>query len=153
MRGRNHLFSNKDWFSVEQEQRQRMFDEIAKINSDRLLNTSVADLCDYLEKKYWIEVPQLQTDEIVVDQHEAKIDVSGDYNRSIRDRSRPFMLTGTSIEVTIPFVGDPEVFYIQPTSYTLSPPTADIKWQTLVFTIVGTDLSAERLRSDIQHLR
>lgn len=148
-RHHDFLFSNTDWFAVDQHQRKALAEEIAGLNGDRLLNTSVDDLCEYFEKKYWIEVPLLQTDDIVADQSEAQIDVSRDPNRYIRDRDRPFMITGTAIEVTIPFVGDAEVFNIQPTSYTLSPPRAEIRGQTLVLRIVGTDLSAERVRNDV----
>ena len=29
---------------------------------------------------------------------------------AIHDRSRPFMLAGTAVDITIPFTGEPEVF-------------------------------------------
>lgn len=49
---RDFLFNSIDWFSVERHQRKRMTDEIDGIDANRLLNTSVEDLCTYLADKY-----------------------------------------------------------------------------------------------------
>jgi hypothetical protein len=45
----NYLFSNIDWFSVDQRQRKLITDEIAALDGERLLNTSIDDLCSYFE--------------------------------------------------------------------------------------------------------
>ena len=116
---------------------------------NQLLNTSAEDLVLYFEKKFQIEIPTLLTDEIVVDQRETQIDVSRDHNRTIYDRSRQFHIAGTEIEVEIPFKGEAEAFKVQPTTYTMSPPQAQVRGNLLVLKIVGTNLDAERVRSDI----
>jgi hypothetical protein len=85
MRDCNYLFSNADWYSVDQNQRKELVEEIDGINGDRLLNTSVDDLCDYFENKYQIDVPVLRPENIVADQRKTKIDVSGDPNRYFRN--------------------------------------------------------------------
>ncbi len=149
MRDREFLFSNVGWNDVENHQLQKMQKAVADMDGNRLLNTSVEDLAAYFEKTFQIEIPTLLTDEIVVDQREAKIDVSRDHNRMIFDRSRPFHITGTEIEVEIPFTGEAEAFKIQPTTYTMSPPRADVRGSALVFRIVGTNLEAEQVRTDI----
>ena len=149
MRDREYLFSNVSWHDVERNQLQEMQKAVAEMDGNRLLNTSVEDLAAYLEKKFQIEVPTLLTDEIVVDQRETSIDVSRDHNRMIFDRSRPFHITGTEIEVEIPFTGEAEAFKIQPTTYTMSPPRAEVRGDALVLKIVGTNLEAERVRGDI----
>jgi hypothetical protein len=79
---RNYLFNDVDWHSLDQHQRKEIAKEIDGINGDRLLNTSVDDLCDYFEKKYKIEVPTLKPENIVADQRETKIDAILD-NRSM----------------------------------------------------------------------
>jgi hypothetical protein len=145
----NYLFSKVDWFSVEEHQKKTMIEEISRLESNRLLNSSITDLCDYFEEKYRIDVPVLLEDKIVVDQQETKIDVSQDHRRAIRDRSRPFYIDGTQIEVMVPFEGEAEVFTIQPTSFTLNPPAADIRGNNLLITITGTDLKPEKVRSGI----
>lgn len=149
MRDRQYLFNDADWFSVERNQLQKMAEEIAAVNGDRLLNTAVDDLARYFESKFNVEVPSLINEEIVVDQRETKIDVRHDPRRWIDDRSRPVYVPGTEVEVEIPFTGDAEVFRVQPTSYTLNPPRAEVRSNALVLRISGTDLSAEGVQQSI----
>ncbi|MCD4501455.1 hypothetical protein [Chromobacterium vaccinii] len=149
MRDRNYLFNNVDWFSVDQHQRRELAKEIDSINGDRLLNSSVEDLCDYFEKKYKIEVPVLRPDNIVADQRETKIDVSGDRRRYFSNPGQPFYVNGTTVEISVPFEGDSEAFKVQPTSYTMNPPRAEIKNNNLVIKIEGTDLSADQVRNEV----
>lgn len=149
VRDREYLFSKVSWHDVERHQLQEMRKAIEAMDGNRLLNTSADDLATHFEKQFQIEIPSLLTDEIVVDQRETKIDVSRDQNRMIFDRSRAFHITGTEVEVEIPFTGEAEAFKIQPTSYTMSPPHAEVRGSILVLRIVGTDLSAERVRNDI----
>lgn len=47
MRDAEYLFSKVDWFSVDQHQRKRLVAEINELDGERLLNTSIDDLCDY----------------------------------------------------------------------------------------------------------
>lgn len=152
MYDRNYLFREADWFSVDQHQRQKMLTEIDSINGDRLLNTSIDDLCEYFEKKYKINVPDLLKDNIVVDQRETKIDVSHDASRYFSNPGEPFYVNGTTIEVTVPFEGDSELFKIQPSSYTLNPPQANIQNNRLIIRIQGTDLVAERVKNEINSI-
>ena len=86
-----------------------------------------------------------------VDQHEVQVDVSQDRNRMISDRSRPFTMVGTAVDVVIPFSGDPGVFQIKPTTYTSMPPRGRVSKDQLSFTFQGTSFDPERLRTAIQH--
>jgi len=123
--------------------------EIDAIDGNRLLNTSVDDLCGYFEDKFRIDVPKLHEDQIVADQQETQIDVSQDSMRFIRDRSRPFHVAGTLVEVMIPFSGEPEAFTIQPTTYTTAPPRGEIRGSTLVIKVQGTDLEPQQVKGEI----
>lgn len=145
----DYLFTGPDWHSVDRHQRQQMAAEIEGVDADRLLNTSVEDLAVYFAEKYKIDVPVLDVDNLVVDQREKQIDVSRDPMRMIMDRSRSFYVTGTEIEVEVPFTGEAEVFKIQPNPYTLSPPRASIRGSTVSFSIVGTNLDAAQVRNQI----
>jgi hypothetical protein len=149
MRDREYLFSNFSWHDVERHQLQEMQMAIAALDGNRLLNTSVEDLVIYFENKFQIEIPTLLTEEIVVDQRETQIDVSRDHNRMFYDRSRPLHIAGTEVEVEIPFTGKAEAFKIQPTTYTMTTPRAEVRGNLLVLKIVGTNLEAERVRGDI----
>ena len=143
------LFCGTDWFSVEKNQKRALQSEIDSIDGNRLLNTSVDDLCDYFEEKFRVDIPELYEDQIVADQQEIQIDVSQDPMRFIRDTSRPFYVPGTLIEVTIPFSGESVAFTIQPTTHTLSPPRGEIRGNTLVVKVQGTDLEPQRVKGEI----
>lgn len=149
MRAPNYLFSKHDWFAVKDHQKKQLTDEVAKMDGNKLLNTSPDNLCDYFEEKYRVNVPSLIETEIVADQKETQIDVSGDRLRVIRDRSRSFYIPGTEVEITVPFDGDAEAFNIQPTSFTLNPPIADIRGNCLIIRVQGTELKAEQVRSEM----
>lgn len=148
----NYLFSKVDWFSVKEHKKNEMFEEIKNYNGNKLLNTPLDDLAEYFKKKYWIDVPILHEDKIVADQREVQIDVSHDPMRFISDRSRSFYIPGTEIEIVIPFEGDAEAFNIQPSTYTLSPPNAEIKGDTIIVRIQGVDLTTERVKSQIDRI-
>lgn len=146
----DYLFTGPDWHTVDRHQRQKMVAEIERIDPDRLLNTSVEDLALYFSERYKIEVPVLDDENLVVDQRETQIDVIRDQNRYITDRSRPFYITGSEIDVEIPFTGDAEAFKVQPNPYTLSPPRASVRDNLLTFAIVGTNLEAAQVRGEIE---
>lgn len=149
MHRRNYLFSKVDWFSMQEHRKNEMFEEIENYNGNKLLNTPLDDLAEYFKKKYWINVPILHEDKIVADQREVQIDVSHDPMRCISDRSKPFYIHGTEIEIVIPFEGDEVAFNIKPSRYTLSPPNAEIKGNTIIIRIQGVDLTIERVESQI----
>jgi hypothetical protein len=144
--GAQHLFCKHDWSSIRDNQKRALVAEIEKFDETRLLNTSIEDLSEYFEKKYWLDVPVLKEEEITVNQHETQIDVRDD-ERYIRDRSRPFYLSGTTIEYTVPFEGEAGLFDIRPSYSNSSPPMAKISGHELIFAIQGIDLKAEEIRS------
>lgn len=145
------LFNQVDWFSVEQSKKKNLTDEIDRLEGNRLLNTSVDDLCSYFQEKYFVSVPELNMDTLNVDQREVRLDVSRDQNRYISNRSRPFEVAGTAVDVVVNFTGDPEAFKIQPTSYRTTAPSARIDQGQLTTTFEGTSFSAEELKKSIDN--
>jgi hypothetical protein len=143
------LFSRVDWHSVEHGHRERMLAEIDGVAGNRLLNTAVEDLSAYFADKYRIDVPVLDDSGLHADQREVQFDISRDPRRLIRDRSRPFMVAGTAVDITVPFSGEPKVFQIRPTTYTSMPPQGRISNGHLTLTFQGTDLDPARLRPAI----
>jgi hypothetical protein len=148
----DYLFSTTDWFSVEENQKRSIISEIDGLQGNRLLNTSVDDLSGYFEQKYRIDVPVLEEDRIVADQKETQLDVSRDPNRFIRDRTRPSLVTGTLIEIAVPFTGDADTFKIQPTTYTSAPPRGEVRDGELLLTFTGTHLDPKQVRSTIDRM-
>lgn len=113
--------------------------EIDSLEANRLLNTSPHDLAKYLLEKYETSIPQLKREEWNADVSECKVDVRYDSNRWIDDKSKPFYIPGQRFDVSIPFEGNPELFYARANTGTLSPPRGKI---------VGNSLL---LRYDIPH--
>jgi len=148
----DYLFSSVDWHSVDRHQRDELAREIAALDANRLLNTSVDDLAKYFSDKYQISVPELDLENLVVDERETKIDVSQDQFRLIRDRSRPFYMSGTAIDVEIPFIGDPEACKVRPSTYSLNPPRASVRGSSIIFSIVGTNLDAQGVKGHIDSM-
>ena len=144
------LFNRSDWHSFIESNRKSLKDEIGSMNGNRLLNTAEDDLVKYFEEKYFFYVPELDEDEIAVEQNEVEIDVSRDPRRSIWDRSQPFYLKGTKITFHIPFTGEEVFFSVQPSQYYMKRFFGDIINSTIIHSISSVDLTAEQVQSSIE---
>ena len=145
------MFCNTDWVSVEQSQRANLIQEINTYPSEKLLNTATDDLASYFEEKFRLAVPALQKDQITVDQKEIELDVSQDRERAFLDRSRPFYVKGTCVEVEVPFLGEESFFRVKPTTYSMNPPRATIRQDKLIIKKQGTDLDSQKLKEDLDN--
>jgi len=141
------LFSEFDLIDVLKSREQRMFEEINSIDGNRLLNSSIEDLCSYFINKYMIEVPQLKEDKINAGQHEEKVKVSKDRRPSIEDQSEPFYVLRTVINYYIPFEGDPELFQYRPLTHSLNPPRGIVSENELILSYIRTDHDVAAVKS------
>jgi hypothetical protein len=144
------LFSQYDLRGTMQNHEQKMFGEIDAIDGNRLLNTSIDDLCDYFEQEYSIKVPQLDDKSIQVDQGEARVDVSRDHDRFIIDRSQPFYITGTKVTFYIPYQGDANLFKCKPSTFTFNPPRASVTENEVRLEYTLTHHDADRVKSTFE---
>jgi hypothetical protein len=143
-----YLFNDADWFSVENHQHKLIRDEILSFDAQRILTSSLEDLCDYFAQKYALQVPQLQREHVVADQREREIDVSSDSRRYWRSPG-PHYVRGTEVSLTIPFSGDPEFFKIRPGTFSINPPLGVIVDQTLMLRVTGTNLDAAAVKQQL----
>jgi len=143
------LFNKMDAFSVMENARRAMIGEIAGVDRDRLLNTNADDLAAYFADRFSLTVPSLNEAGKHADQEEVPIDVSQDWKRDIRDRSRPFHIVGTRITVVVPFEGEPKMFRVQPSTHNSMPPRGRVERGALIFTYQGTNLTTEKVRVEI----
>ncbi len=155
MRGYNstpkdYLFKKGDWHATQDLWRNQLVDSIEGKNSDELLNTSTTDLAKYYVSEYEFEVPSIYPDDIVVDQRETEIDVSHDQMRHIPDRSQPYHITGTSVDVELPYTGDKIGFDIQPSTRNYNNPRAYVVGDVLKFSVTGANLTPEGVRQEVQ---
>ncbi len=140
------LFHKGQWHPTQDAWRKKLVQEIESKNGDELLNTSTNDLAQHYADKFRFEVPSLHSDDLVVDQRETQVDISQDRNRMIHDRSRPYLIAGTSVDVEMPFSGDKIGFDIQPSTQNFNNPRAYVGDGVLAFSNTGTDLTAEKVK-------
>ena len=156
-----YLFSSCELRDEVDARRNSMVQEVEKMDSNRLLNTSPSDLARYLVEKYSLFAPTLLKDAWSASEQETKIDVRHDQNRWINDRSRPCLIPGQRIEIEVPVEGEVELFYARASTSTTMPPRAQLRGQSLFLTYDiahdspqrGVKQEAVRMLDDIeQHL-
>ncbi|MHA1344370.1 MAG: hypothetical protein ACTSQG_10305 [Promethearchaeota archaeon] len=113
-------------------QKKSLINEIENLDRNYILNVSEEDLIQFLLSKYSPEPPEIKRDKIYQEEpREVDIDVSQDYNRMIRDRSKPYYMKGTEFTFVIPFDGAKGLFHFQPSQFTLNPPIGEIQDQAI----------------------
>ena len=143
------LFSRTPWFDIEKYRLEELKNEIDIWGENELLSTSTEDLCKYFVDKYRIDIPILNTDDIVVDQEETQVDVRGDVSYNIVDPSQPFHVPGIRIEITVPFTGNGGAFTYQAGTSLPIPMSVSVIQERLVFVITGEDLKADKVLKEI----
>jgi hypothetical protein len=143
------LFFKVDSFAIQEHQRKAVESEIAGMDGNRLLNTNVDDLVAYIVEKLRIDVPELDEANMTIDQHEAQRDVSGDPRRAAYyfDRGGPVHVTGTEVTVEVPFSGDPQMFWVRPSSYDTAPPHGEVQGNTIMFRYWSDTPQADQLKA------
>ncbi len=171
----NPLFNRVEIFAVIEHQKQELKKAFRNVTNAELDADQVA-LAARLIEQFSINVPVLDEDKKYAITKETRVDVSGDPRRFITNRSAPFYVAGTEVRVVIPFQGDPGLFEVQPTMFTLNPPFGEIHDHELHLVYQLTDAqfdveaatnrtisqikqylqsmqgSAEQLKSEIQQL-
>lgn len=146
---REYLFSKVDMFTVIEHQKQQASKRVQSMDSGQLLTATEDEIVKQIVEEFRIEVPVMQDDKIYVCEHgEAKVDVSRDPNRFIRDRSQPFYLNGTKTVIALPFEGDAELFKVQPNTYTTTHPAGEISGKEIRLTYMQAEPNAEAVKRD-----
>lgn len=77
----------------------------------------------------------LHEDRQQFEQKETSVDVSQDRNRFINERSRPFLIPGTEVQISVPFTGDASLWGGRTNPWSSVAPFGDIHGSTLKITI------------------
>jgi hypothetical protein len=127
-------------------------EEIMALQNEYVMKASQTELEDYYIGK--ITIPQfvLRTHEYYIEMHEGtKVDVSGDFRRG-RIRGERAFVRATKVDIAIPFEGDPQLFRVSASMFSMSPyPEINIKGDVVSFSVIFPDESADpnRLRQEI----
>jgi hypothetical protein len=145
------LFHKYDLRAVIEHCKAKLKEEVDGFERDYVLNVSVDDLCDYLEKEYSLSPIILHKDKIYIKEHgEAKVDVRYDIDRFIRDKSKPFYVKGTAITFAVPFEGDRNFFFCSGSAFTSVLPRAQVSENEVLITYNEANPEAEKIKADFQ---
>ena len=70
--------------------------------------------------RFRLDTPDLTEGAISMDVEEVQVDVSGDRQRAIFDRSRPFYMPGFRVTYYVPFRGDTDLLKCQPNTFAIA---------------------------------
>jgi hypothetical protein len=151
-RNSGYLFSSDDLRELIEIRRRELHAEVEAMEANRLLNTSPADLIQYVVEKYQFHAPVLRRDAWSASEQEAQVDVRYDSNGFIRDKSGPCLVPGQRIEIEVPIEGDAQLLYARASSFTSGPPRAEVRGGSVFITFniphdaKGRDIKAEAER-------
>lgn len=145
------LFHKYDLGKVIEHRKTQLKGEVDGFDRDYILNLSVEDLCDYLEKEFALSPIILHKDEIYIKEHgETQVDVRYDFNRFILDKSKPHYVKGTGITFAVPFEGDRNFFFCQGSTFTSVLPRAQISENEVLITYNEPNPEPERIKKDFE---
>jgi hypothetical protein len=147
------LFNNVSILDVLPDQLRQIKQKVQELKADYLLNASEEDLVASLVEEFTLYVPVLNEEGIHVDYGEQQIDVSGDRQRFILDRSNPFLIPGTRVTFIVPFTGDGHLLDVQPQnfSFSLGGSRAEVLKDGIHFTYSGANLDGKAARREFDN--
>ena len=148
MRRDNMLFVNIDWYSVEDNFRRQISETIAKIDENRILNSSETDLIQQFTEEFLFKIPVLDEENAHVDTKEVKIDISHDQMRVFPNQNGPVHVPATQFTVTIPFIGQSDAFKVKPSQFT-SPPRGVVSGNNLLLAFTQENFDQSQLKEII----
>ena len=143
------LFSKYDLTLVLENQHKQLREHINKLAEDYVLSVSESDLAAHLIDKYSIE-PITLGEPFIASSGEVNIDVSHDPMRGGYGLGRPIIVKGMQVHIKVPFTGDGQLFWCQPSSFTLSPPRAVVTDEYLEFYIKGDRLVGDNVKRSLE---
>lgn len=134
------------------------------IPQDQFLISTDEQLIAYVEPQLRVVPVDLYEEARSMQQQECQVDISGDPNRFFaRERRGPFMVSGTRLIITIPFVGDGWICRYRTNTYWMTFPRAKVRENRgsqgdIIITIeqahdVGEEEFKRAFESEIQLLR
>jgi hypothetical protein len=119
-----NLFTGDNLRDYIRSREQSARDAVREITRNQIVQADLSALADELYSEYRLVTPDLRDENIrVAEPTDAKVDVSGDQGRHIRDRSTPTYLDGTALNFIVDFEGHHELFRFRH-SLQLNPPRA-----------------------------
>ena len=140
MRDQNHLFTEEDLDAQlrrRQEAVRRVVDQIPK---DQFLISTDQELVDHVVPGSTVEPLVLHEDAAVMRTDETQVDVSRDPRRFfLPGQSGPFYISGTRVDIDIPFTGEEWIFRFRTNPWSTGIPRAEVRSGQLRLSILLPD--------------
>lgn len=143
------LFWEYDWFGVVEAQKRAVQRDIDSLSDRDFENATTDEIVASVCEKFSLRAPTLDRENITVKQREVDIE-RGLERRGYFSDHGSYTVKGTAIDVRVPFDGDKEMFKVKPTTFTTVIPRGRIDGNSLLFTISGTDLTTDNVKSEIE---
>lgn len=141
------LFNEGQLRAVFDNQEAEMLRALDSISAQQFRTEDDSTIVASLTSKFAIQSIELTEGAISVDAQEAKVDVSGSWERDVMDRSRPYYVPGIAASYFVPFTGDRELFRFQPSTHSYHLPHGDVHENEIAFHFERPD-AATMLRED-----
>jgi hypothetical protein len=122
----SYLFAKGDLQRSLHAQEQSVGQAAQSIPANHALARSVDELAAELVDQFRVPHLELDWDAMTLTHGDAKVDVSRDPRRVIRDPSRPFYVAGTTITYHVPFRGEPDLFQMRPSTFSSVFPSGEV---------------------------
>jgi hypothetical protein len=137
------LFSRQDLQAVLEHRRRQMLSVASQLPASDVTPDSQPATVERLVRDFSVSPLLIHSDQVTQEHEEARVDVSREPGRDIRDRSQPFYIPGQRVRYFVPYEGDKELWELKPSSHTWNPPRAEITDDEVVFefTVQGQAIS------------
>ena len=120
------LFGSEQLKTLMEERVSELSDVIEEQEEGYILNVDIEKFKTHLADRYRLDSPIIDESKSYTKQSEIDVDVSRDTERFYINGDRPHYVKGLEISYHMPFVGDSALFRYRPSSFTRSPPCADV---------------------------
>jgi hypothetical protein len=135
------LFWSQDGFAVKQAQINSAIAAVGDLQEERILNSDLDALTKYFVDKFAVDVPVLDISNVSATENEQQIEAWDHFSE------RAINIPGVAFNFEIPFSGDPGIFSVRPSSFDSAPPHAEIRGNTIYFSVAGQELTAEQVQN------
>ncbi len=120
------LFSTYDLSKAISDQRKLVEEEVDKLPENQFMRLTDQELIDFFRSKYEIIPLEIFEEQRSMEIDDTHVDVSQDFNRHIRNRSRIFNIKGIHVNIIIPFSGETDLWFYKPKTFSSILPYAEI---------------------------
>ncbi len=125
--------------------------KVNDLNNSEITKDKIDTLVERISGDYLIVFPVLKLEEKQWKVDVCQVDVSGDPNKLLIDRSKPFLVAGKELKLIIPFDGDKELFDCRPNTSSMNPPQAKVANNRLIISYeITKDEDIEKVKTEAE---